>query len=438
MRRTLIALTLGALAIGAIGVPASAATTRMVAKDGKASAGNCSGSGKAYKTIQAAVNASSAGDTVLVCSGVYREQVVIGAAKDRLTLRSAVRYGATIKSPAELAESNESTALVRIRPGADKVTIDGFRLKHVAPEPPPDTAGLGGTECGLMFGIQVDGTRAVIRFNTVRAFGEWTLAECGLGYGIGVGYDGEESSATIRSNVVQDHLLMGIVVGGEGSRMTAIRNIVRFYHTNAATTISSADVKRTPFGRTPRLPAGEGGPIFAPFGGVVIFSGAGGTIAENTVESGPGAGPLADNGKPYLIVGVGAFETAASATIRDNRSYRAVAGVAVGTAPFIAGTDAPAASVIDGNLAVQSIYGILVDGSDHTVTDNRANSNVFGIVLDDGSSGATVEGNRAIGNLEYDCVDDSGPDLGSIANTWTDNIGNISDPEGLCVPIFKI
>src|SRR5215468_10918767 len=40
----------------------------------------------AFASIQAAVNAAQAGDTVLVTPGTYTEQVVIGAGKDNLTL----------------------------------------------------------------------------------------------------------------------------------------------------------------------------------------------------------------------------------------------------------------------------------------------------------------------------------------------------------------
>src|SRR5437588_12287845 len=52
-----------------------------------------------YNRIQDAVNAATAGDLINVCPGTYREQVVIPAGKDSLTLRSVVPLAAVIQAP---------------------------------------------------------------------------------------------------------------------------------------------------------------------------------------------------------------------------------------------------------------------------------------------------------------------------------------------------
>src|SRR5687768_10488934 len=53
-----------------------------------------------FNTIQAAVTAAGAGDTIKVCAGVYTEQVTIPAGKNGLMLRSHTPLAAVIKAPA--------------------------------------------------------------------------------------------------------------------------------------------------------------------------------------------------------------------------------------------------------------------------------------------------------------------------------------------------
>lgn len=66
-----------ALSLGAFPQPAFARAPLVVDDDGRATATDCSASQRTYATLQAAVNASAAGDTILVCPGVYNEQVVV-------------------------------------------------------------------------------------------------------------------------------------------------------------------------------------------------------------------------------------------------------------------------------------------------------------------------------------------------------------------------
>src|SRR5438105_2313924 len=51
----------------------------------------------AFTTIQSAVDAAAAGDTILVGPGTYEEQVVV--IKDSLTLTSSSPWAAVIKAP---------------------------------------------------------------------------------------------------------------------------------------------------------------------------------------------------------------------------------------------------------------------------------------------------------------------------------------------------
>src|SRR5436190_18870049 len=74
---TISFLMLAFLALPALHAGASVGTTRVVDDDGMAVPGNCDDSTPTFSTIQAAVDASSAGDTVQVCPGVYHESVLV-------------------------------------------------------------------------------------------------------------------------------------------------------------------------------------------------------------------------------------------------------------------------------------------------------------------------------------------------------------------------
>ena len=72
-----------------------------------------------YPTIQAAVDAASPGDMIVVADGTYNEAVTI--AKPDLTLRSENLHGAKIVGP-------PSRDALRLGEGANYITIDGFDI----------------------------------------------------------------------------------------------------------------------------------------------------------------------------------------------------------------------------------------------------------------------------------------------------------------------
>src|SRR2546428_12549373 len=81
-----------------------------------------------YPTIGAAVTAAMPGDTIMVCAGLYAEQVQIN--KDNLTLRGA-QFGVDARTRA-FVPANESIidhpcGPVQIM--ADKAVLDGFTVQ---------------------------------------------------------------------------------------------------------------------------------------------------------------------------------------------------------------------------------------------------------------------------------------------------------------------
>jgi hypothetical protein len=107
-----------------------------------------------HASLQAAVDAASAGDTVLVAPGRFVESVVL---KKGVSLRSAVGPDSTILvSPGGAAEI-QLDRVIHCPPGIDSTTtIEGFTLDHGA------TYGMG---------IFCEDSSPVIRGNVVRGFG---------------------------------------------------------------------------------------------------------------------------------------------------------------------------------------------------------------------------------------------------------------------------
>ncbi|MFL5844840.1 MAG: nitrous oxide reductase family maturation protein NosD [Solirubrobacteraceae bacterium] len=105
---------------GAKGKPKGPFKTRTVCAKGKGNAKNC------FKTIQAAVNASKPGDTVIVPDGTFKENVKIVGAKKRY-----IKLIGNTETPAKvvLQGSGKKQNGVFIN-GADHVTVKGFEAKN--------------------------------------------------------------------------------------------------------------------------------------------------------------------------------------------------------------------------------------------------------------------------------------------------------------------
>jgi hypothetical protein len=208
-----IALPLAAAAAAcALALPsaASAATTRFVDDDGV----QCPTA--TFTSIQAAVNASSPGDTVRVCDGTYTETVTVPAAKHNIKIMAKTNGGPTIQNPA----ANTTGSIVEI--DAKAVLFRGFNVQGPFQK----------TDCsGSAYGISVlQGGQATIDYNHVSNIqaADPGLAGCQYGVGILVGRASlnQVGTATVSLNTVDTYQKGGIVVDGPGSNATVERNTV--------------------------------------------------------------------------------------------------------------------------------------------------------------------------------------------------------------------
>lgn len=162
--------------------------------------GDCTRTVTAGSSIQAAVNASSAGDTVCVESGTYKEAVTITKNNVRL-----VGHGATIT-----ADSSATAHMVSVI-GASNVEITGFTIDGLQNGQPADTKNLwiqsatgthihhntitnGGGECVRILG---GSTQTDFSYNTIKGCGAYKYGLSGSknGEGVYIGIDPEQIAA---------------------------------------------------------------------------------------------------------------------------------------------------------------------------------------------------------------------------------------------------
>jgi nitrous oxidase accessory protein NosD len=216
--------------------PASAAV-HVVDDDGMASAADCDAAVPTFSTISAAEAASSAGDTIKVCPGLYNEQVSIDV--DDLTLVGAqAGIDARTRATAPAAESviDHSCGPVQIR--ADRVTLDGFTVQGSTDPDPCFLAGIWtnpgatGSDGGHRIlnnivqnnisGIELDSTCAnatLVRFNLIR-----NNNNAGPGSGNAIQTNFGLCNATIDSNKFSGHTNASFLVVAASSDLTVSNN----------------------------------------------------------------------------------------------------------------------------------------------------------------------------------------------------------------------
>lgn len=324
-----------------------------------------------FTSIQAAVTAASPGDKIKVCAGTYEEQVRIDG-KDRLKLEAEKRGGdVTIKFPPLTTPPN---ALVHIR-NSDDVDVRGFVIS--GPFFFPGCA--GGPDVNR--GIFVDNSeQAKITDNLITGIknANPALYGCQDGIAVFVGRSGESSvgTATFDHNVVEDYQKGGIVVDNAGS---------------------FADVRHNVFGNLdPAVQA-----ITAP-NGIQVSRGAGAKVDHNEVSDNLYTGPQNTGGTGILL-----FEVAGDVKVDHNEVFANDDGIS------------------------------LFDADDTEVSHNESYDNVKfdGLFADSDSTGNVFKSNRASGNFEHDCHDDSaGGGTAGTANEWKSNRGETQNRPGLCRP----
>ncbi|MFN8621206.1 MAG: right-handed parallel beta-helix repeat-containing protein [Chloroflexota bacterium] len=385
--RRSIALSLVAVAaLGAIAAPASAAAkTRYVAPKGSGG-GSCATPDK--HSIAAAIKASRAGDTILVCPGTYKGAFTVS--KARLTIK-ATKTG---KAKVTLA-ANATGDVVHI--DAASATVQGLRIQ--AP-----TTGCGAAVVALI-SVTPSGAGARILSNTLEPAGTDTIGACG--YAIGILANG--SPVEIRRNTIRDFTQSGVVFYGG----TVADNKIQYRHA-AEEALDAA----TGTG----IEADTTAPVTIT-GNEVIG------LASRLHAAGPTAGAT-----PVLNVGIALVDNGASGSVVSNNivQYAEQDGIFL-----FHGSDATIHANTIKDVRTDGIRG--TGGSGFTISDNVISNSGFGpsgigIQLNS-FAGSSILRNDARAGAAIDCSDDStGVGSEGTDNTWTDDLGLTDEPDGICSP----
>src|SRR5215211_6524909 len=167
-----------------------------------------------FTTIQAAIDAAAAGDTIEVRPGTYAEQIQFDLERRDLTLRARTPEEAVLRAPAALV-NRDGIALIAVR-GARNITIEGLRLAG------PIAIGL--CVATPLSGLLVEGGgSATLRQSTIAAIRAadpaLTAAHCSPGYGVLVRSASPEAptTATLVENRIEQYLTSGVRLAGAGA-----------------------------------------------------------------------------------------------------------------------------------------------------------------------------------------------------------------------------
>ncbi len=188
--------------------------------------GTCVAAAHTYVTIQAAVDAASNGDAVVICPGTYPEQVSVTKSVSLKAVRNmdapqiVVPAGGLVQNTT-MTNGTATAAQILIAPSAaGTANVTGLVV---------DAADNNNTNCSLeMIGIYYKNAGGRIRRNTVQnQIGPVGFQNCQNGIGILVENQVVGTDAVaVESNRVRNFDKNGIVVQGPGSVGTITRNTV--------------------------------------------------------------------------------------------------------------------------------------------------------------------------------------------------------------------
>lgn len=375
MKRITLATAFAVVLISA-GTATASAATRAVDDDGQATPRSCNAADPASPTVQGAIDASAAGDVIVVCPGTYAEQVTVPADKDRLSLISRERRAAVIKAPPIYTGSVD---LVRVA-GAENVSFASFTITG----PQPDTAYCNAQ---LVSNVRIMGGGSANlvdnRITQARPTAP-ALRGCQNGFGVQIGRTAEGDTGTGRLyyNEIDDYNKGGVYVDNAGSSLIAVGNTVR-----------GPDQSDAPVGVA-----------FAATNGVQISRNADAFVERNRVVDNvfPGfAGVEAGQASGFILFD----NTDSDIRLRENVVQNN-----------------------DTNLGLFNSDGGVFE--DNLILDAVVYD---GIYADADSAGNRFEDNTAFRNAEHDCHDDStGRGTAGTANVWRDNRGATQNRPRLC------
>lgn len=340
-----------------------------------------------YSSIQAAVGAASAGDTVSVCPGLYVEDVTVDKPLTLVGPGFSFDPGALANCGSAIADSSseavwESSGSA-FRVAADNVSIRGFYLQ------PPSGQGLGPM---VMPGYSGDSFSGNI-FQR-------------LTHELLLNADGAAAS-DVADNCFRTTSGSGLIVSGVSN--ATIEGNAFFSVGKAVYATGSAPVS----GLTVQNNVSSRATIFAWLTDVASSS-----LSGNTADLGIG-----------VVLGGGSSNVAITGNTLTNGAYGFTAssgGASPNTGIAVIGNTISRMS----GAAITANQGQLT-GS--LIARNTVSASGYGIWMQAGDVSNRIQNNTASGDTTYDCADDTtGSATAGTANQWLANSGATSNVRGLC------
>jgi hypothetical protein len=402
MRKMILVAACVAAAVAFPGVPSQAAASILIVDDNGV---QCPGA--PFTTIQAAITAASAGDTIRVCAGTYNEVVTVDKANLQLVGPAVAPTGAACRLAAAADPSKQ--AIISSAGGSGSVRL---------------------LENGIGF------SRFTVQNNT-SSFGVVTSAAH-------AGYQ-------VRENVIQDNVF-GFYFSSSGTNLSEVeRNCIRQNNQPGSASgngiysdvgLANADIETNTFSGNENAgvlldPPAAGGVDKVKINGntsledrsfLFIFKSSNVGVANNTIQDSVDA--------PGIFFGHSNTNLAITSNTID-RGFLGVRANAFGLSPS---TNVTIASNIIRN-SESSTVGHAISVAPNSLANSVISGNIAianagdGIRIDAGGNG----GNTLIANVfllsgMLDCRDStSGTGTDGTANTWIGNVGPKAAPPGICL-----
>jgi hypothetical protein len=176
--------------------------------------------GAAYTTIQSAINAAASGDTIVVCSGTYAEQLSVSKSLTIDAEIGAFLVPASLTQNATSLETGDAIAAAVFISGAANVSISGLTV---------DGVNNGVTECAPdVIGVYFQNSSGSLRHDAIRNFKlSASLNGCQSGTGVFVESGaGQSSNVAIEDCSIHDYQKNGITANSSGTDVNITRNVV--------------------------------------------------------------------------------------------------------------------------------------------------------------------------------------------------------------------